>query len=63
MKIFEVTITREIRCEATIEVEARNAASAMKRAKEMADSNGGRDFVEGDVLDEEIKFREIGGGK
>lgn len=61
MRFFEVTITREISVRVT--VPARSIESAMKRAKEMVDADGGRSFREGDVLDENIKAREIGGPK
>lgn len=63
MRFFEVTITREISVSAQINVQARSLESAMKRAKEMVDADGGRSFRECDVLDEDIKAREIGGGK
>lgn len=63
MKRYEVIITREIRCEAAIEVEAVDEVRATLAAKEQADSNNGRDFVEGDIIDENVKVREIGGSK
>ena len=62
MKFYEVTIKRTIAYRAQVEVEAVDEVRAALEAKERADSSSGKPFSEVG-FDEDIKVREIGGGK